>query len=354
MHKVTTINLNGRAYQLEDQGYGALQTYLHHAGQALANDPDKAEVLADIEQAIADKCERMLKAGKNVVTAKQIDSILDEMGEVEGNDESNGKAADETASGPAAPKRLFVIREGAMLMGVCRGLGAYFGVDPTFVRIGFVVLTFVTSGFGILIYLLLGLLLPTAKTEADLSEAYGKPITAQAIAERARERAPSPEALQNFSEVLVKILRVVAKVARVVFAIGLGFVTAVWLMALWSLIFGHLQFYDQLQVLNGWRTFLIITTIYLIVAVPVFVISRVSDRIAENREQSRATTATEGSLSALWGIACVVLVVLGISYAQNFQDYVSTHQGHIDVGTSHICVDDNLCNPDGSQFQYRQ
>ncbi len=350
MHKVTTINLNGRAYQLEEQGYERLQTYLHHAAKNLTNDPDKAEVLADIEQAIADKCDRSLKTGKNVVTTEQISTILEEMGEVQTDD--TAATSNEPADDTAAPKRLFVIREGAMIMGVCKGLGAYFGIDPTFVRLGFVFLAFVTSGFAGVIYLLLGIFLPTAKSEADLSEAYGKPVTAKAIVDRARERAPDSEALQNLSTAMMKLLHIVAKIARVVLAIVFGILTASWLVVLWSLIFGRFQFYDQLQVLNGWRSLLAITAAYLIVALPVFVLSRLADRIAEQREQTRAVTSLEGSLSALWGMSWVILVVLGISYSQNFQEYANTHQGNIDIGTSRICVDTNQCQPSRHRIEY--
>lgn len=36
---------------------------------------------------------------------------------------------------PAAPKRLYRSRDNRMLAGVCGGLGAYLGIDPTLVRI---------------------------------------------------------------------------------------------------------------------------------------------------------------------------------------------------------------------------
>jgi len=42
---------------------------------------------------------------------------------------------------------------------VCAGLGAYFGVDPTLVRLAFVVLT-VFGGAGVLLYLCAWLLIP--------------------------------------------------------------------------------------------------------------------------------------------------------------------------------------------------
>ncbi|MDR3581978.1 MAG: PspC domain-containing protein, partial [Candidatus Pacebacteria bacterium] len=60
MNKVATINLNGRAYQVEETGYDALRNYLDRAAEKLKDDPDKAEIMSDFEQAVADKCDARL------------------------------------------------------------------------------------------------------------------------------------------------------------------------------------------------------------------------------------------------------------------------------------------------------
>src|SRR5215510_3350147 len=88
MQKVITINLNGNAYQLDERGYERLLAYLDHAEQELAGNPDRAEILADLEQAIADKCMRVLGAHKSVVSAAEVDAIIAEMGPVEGGTRS--------------------------------------------------------------------------------------------------------------------------------------------------------------------------------------------------------------------------------------------------------------------------
>ena len=56
MERVVTINLNGNPYQLEEPAYDALRAYLERARATLADNPDKAEIIRDLEQAIADKC----------------------------------------------------------------------------------------------------------------------------------------------------------------------------------------------------------------------------------------------------------------------------------------------------------
>lgn len=56
-------------------------------------------------------------------------------------------------------KRLYKTNEGAMVAGVCAGLGEYFGIDPTLIRLGFVVLTFM-GGSGLLAYIVAAIVIP--------------------------------------------------------------------------------------------------------------------------------------------------------------------------------------------------
>ncbi len=47
------------------------------------------------------------------------------------------------------------------LAGVCGGLAEYFGMDPTAVRVGYVLLSMLSAAFpGILVYLILWFLVP--------------------------------------------------------------------------------------------------------------------------------------------------------------------------------------------------
>ena len=56
-------------------------------------------------------------------------------------------------------KKLYRSRTERWLAGVCGGLGNYFAVDPTLVRVIFVILS-LTFGSGLLIYLILWLIIP--------------------------------------------------------------------------------------------------------------------------------------------------------------------------------------------------
>jgi phage shock protein PspC (stress-responsive transcriptional regulator) len=194
MNTVIIINLNGNAFHLEEPGYQALRAYLERAQGQLKDNPDKTEIMADLEQAIADKCAHFLRPHKNVLIAVEIDAVLKEMGPVQTDGEApaGGTAAPEqadtrTGSAPAAPKRLYQIRQGAMLSGVCAGLAAYFDIDVTIVRILFVALTLLTGGLWVLAYVAMMLVVPFANTGEEHAAAAGAPFNAQEVIDRAKK-----------------------------------------------------------------------------------------------------------------------------------------------------------------------
>lgn len=204
MNRVITINLNGHAYQLEESGYEILRAYLDDAARRLEGNPDKDEIIADIEQAIADKFRAVLGVNKTVVITKEVQGVITEMGPVE-DGSADGQPADASsahtaanpkaaaASGtadsenePKAIRRLYLIEEGAMISGVCNGLAAFLKIDVTAIRILFVFLCYFW-GTGVLLYLLLAIIVPAAKTPAEKSAATGTTAaTAQEFIRRAK------------------------------------------------------------------------------------------------------------------------------------------------------------------------
>jgi phage shock protein PspC (stress-responsive transcriptional regulator) len=203
MQKVITVSLNGNAYQLDEAAYTQLAAYLNEAARALAGNPDSAEIIADLEQAIAEKCARYLSAHKNVVTGGELEQVIAQMGPVDdthaaASGEAPASAKPEPAPGAAsaragegsadAPRRLYQISEGALVSGVCKGLAAYFNADVTLVRVIFVVMIIFTAGLGLLAYLALMIVIPYASTSEEHAAARGLPFNARALVERAKAK----------------------------------------------------------------------------------------------------------------------------------------------------------------------
>lgn len=55
-------------------------------------------------------------------------------------------------------RRLYRSRNERMVAGVCGGIGQYFDVDPTLIRLGWVVLAFM--GGGIIAYIIAAIVVP--------------------------------------------------------------------------------------------------------------------------------------------------------------------------------------------------
>jgi phage shock protein C len=55
-----------------------------------------------------------------------------------------------------------------VVLGVCGGLGAYFRVDPNLIRFLFALVVILSRGIGLIVYLLIGLLMPQVEREEDI------------------------------------------------------------------------------------------------------------------------------------------------------------------------------------------
>ena len=76
-------------------------------------------------------------------------------------------------------KRLYRSRKDRMLSGVCGGLAAYLGIDPTIVRLIFVVSIFVTFTTSLFLYFVFWLIIPEepAAGAADIVDVVDVPST---------------------------------------------------------------------------------------------------------------------------------------------------------------------------------
>ncbi|MBI2829853.1 MAG: PspC domain-containing protein [Chloroflexi bacterium] len=62
-------------------------------------------------------------------------------------------------------KRLYRSRTNRMIWGVCSGLAEYFDIDPTIIRIIFVLLVF-AGGLGLIAYIVMAIIVPLEGSEA--------------------------------------------------------------------------------------------------------------------------------------------------------------------------------------------
>jgi phage shock protein PspC (stress-responsive transcriptional regulator) len=162
MKRVVTVDLNGMSFNLDEDAYDALRSYLRRADAQLASDPGRTEVMADLERSIAEKCQVFVDATKNVVTAEEMQSVLAQIGTVDPHsaDTEGTRESQRTFGSSTNDRPLVQVRDGAMISGVCNGFAARFGIDVTIVRVIFIVLAIATSGAFVFVYIAMMFLIP--------------------------------------------------------------------------------------------------------------------------------------------------------------------------------------------------
>lgn len=166
MTKIVHIRLSGypTLFQADDAAYETLNQYLERARARLRADPDREEVLRDLEQSIAEKL-AVVASGVEVLGVGDVKAVLEEVGAVEGDKTSDFvDAADQR---PKTRRRLYRIKEGQQIAGVCQGLAAYSSIPVGWIQFGFMVLAASTAGVGILVYGAMALWLPVVSTHKE-------------------------------------------------------------------------------------------------------------------------------------------------------------------------------------------
>jgi len=187
----TTVRLNRSVLQFDDAAHARLEQYLAESASLLEGDPDPQEILADLEQAVADQCLRRLRPEQTVVTLAELAPALEEIGAVQspGAGPASSSTMRETPPSPSLPSRsLQQVSQGAVISGVCLWLARYFRLDATMLRIVAVLLLFGTGGAAILVYFGLMLLLPYAPLEAGGAPVRWLPAKCRAAMEFLRAK----------------------------------------------------------------------------------------------------------------------------------------------------------------------
>lgn len=187
MNEITRIHLGRQPFTIAVDAHKALQEYLQAIKKAVGK--SHKEVAKEVELRMAELLiERGITADK-VVIAEDVAYLKEQLGKP-GDFSEGDEAADEPAQGDApaedgerVPKRLFRDTQHAAIAGVLSGLAAYFGVSAVLVRLLYVVFTFLTSGVGVLIYFILWLAIPPARTQSERLQMQGKPVTVDSLKE---------------------------------------------------------------------------------------------------------------------------------------------------------------------------
>ncbi len=211
MKKVVNASIGGKGFALDDDAYARLSAYFDHFKARLNQDSQSArnEVMSDLEGRIAELFDQGIGgATYRVVDLDLVNRVVGQLGMPDGSAEPMdwGQGAS-SASGPStastgsatsgtgtagpdlsyngekgeAKKRLYRDSDNKAIGGVCSGLGAFLNIDITVVRI-IILLALLLWGSGLVVYLVLWIVVPLAKTPAQKCEMRGLEPTAENMA----------------------------------------------------------------------------------------------------------------------------------------------------------------------------
>jgi len=186
MKKTLNINIKGIIFYLDEDAYTKLNAYLEEIKTHFRNKKGQEEIINDIENRIVELFQQKLNDKKQVIVIADVEEIIGIMGHPVDFDEDSEEELTSQLNRQKGKKRLFRNIDDRMLGGVCSGLGSYFNIDATVVRIIFLLALFI-GGSSILVYLVLWIVIPPARTVSDRLEMQGDPVTISNIEKAFKE-----------------------------------------------------------------------------------------------------------------------------------------------------------------------
>ncbi len=217
MRKTVNISIGSSLFVIDEQAYARLDEYLASIRLHFAATPDSAEIVSDIEDRIAEELSEALSARKKVIVMEDVEDVIRRMGTVadfEKFDAETSAQADDGAPKTFARIRLYRDGDDKILGGVASGIARYFGIDPVITRLAFG-LSLLMGGFGFVLYILLWIILPEAKTAAQKVEMTGGRVTLSAIQSKIEKAMPSDKRRGAIRKVLAFPVMVLGEILRV-------------------------------------------------------------------------------------------------------------------------------------------
>lgn len=322
MKKALQISIAQTLFVIEEDAYAKLDAYLASIRAHFARTEGSAEIVADIEARVS---EQFQETKKNVITLADVEAVIASMGTVADFGEEEPSAQAEPTTG--AKKKAYRNPNDKIVAGVCSGLAAYVNVDVLWMRIGFVLFTVVSNGFGILLYLILALIIPEAKTASQKLEMEGSPVTLETMSETFKEQMEEVReqhgsrvkevlswpfiALKRVVEAIVRFVVPTARVTLGVFlaCVCLAAALGISILAPFAVLRSDaLVGFSLPDIVSPFVLYAVIAGAYLAVMLPLAVAFLLGVAIVRRR---RPFTAALGfTLLALW---CAAVVVGGVA-----------------------------------------
>lgn len=189
MNTTININLAGQLFYMDENAYNTLKQYLEEIAAYFKNSDIKTELMSDIEARIAELFLEKLAHERQVITAEEVTYVIDIMGQPkdyqlsDDEDENHNKDKKEKTH----ERKFFRDPDDTVLGGVAAGIGHYFGVQVSWVRLIWLLLAIFSWGGFTILYFALWIFIAPAKTAAEKLAMKGEPVNISTLEKKFRE-----------------------------------------------------------------------------------------------------------------------------------------------------------------------
>jgi len=188
--KITvSINLGGWSFNIDEDAYAELKRYLKNLEIHFAGEQSSSEILSDIESRMAEIFRSRLTTYKQVISMDDVRNAISILGTPEDLSNEEGTTTHDKFSSPGY-HRMYRDPDHRIIGGVCAGMGSYWNTESWIIRVIFFILAMM-GGLGILIYLILYIVLPEAKSTSQKIEMKGEPVNIHNITEAVKKEFDS-------------------------------------------------------------------------------------------------------------------------------------------------------------------
>ncbi len=166
MKQTKNVNIASEAFVLDEDACQALGSYLDDIRRRLPE--DDSETIGDIEARIAEIFRERVNSPMRVITLEVVRSTMNQLGAASEFGEPRNTAQAEAEEGATQAtsdddtrRKLYRPRTGRSIAGVCSGLGEFFDVDATLIRL-VTLLLILCGGVSIWAYIILWIIIPEA------------------------------------------------------------------------------------------------------------------------------------------------------------------------------------------------
>jgi phage shock protein PspC (stress-responsive transcriptional regulator) len=183
MNKTVNINLASTFFHIDENAYQILERYLRKLKEGFKDTAGGEEILQDIEARIAELFQDLKTNPDYVINTADVEKVIEIMGEPE----TVLSEEDINTSQEKIHRKLYRDPEDKYIGGIAAGLGHYFKIDATWIRLIWLFLALFSGGVFTLIYILFWILVPLAKTTGDLLRMKGEPVNIATIKKKIKE-----------------------------------------------------------------------------------------------------------------------------------------------------------------------